>query len=377
MRPIMEKIDMSNPVLKPNGVNYLQPSIVFNQLTNNYKEVELAAEISAPVLPKIILDGSGLAQVQGSLTVTDASPRAGQSLFSLGSDLVPQNDCFFPVTVLRAGDYVPNAIKINKAGSSISSVTVTTAGSYATLPTPGTLGPGSGASLVNVMKAVSSTDVAAGTGYVPADTITLAGGTSTAAAVLTVATTKVVSATVQAGGTGGTNGTQTVTGTTGTGTHFQASVTVALGAITAVLSITVAGSYTVNPTSIAAEPVTGAGLTGAALTVVMGVNTATVSTPGSYTVLPSSPVAQASTSGSGTGATFTVLWGLLSVTVSNGGSGFNQNSSFSLSGGGGTGGGAGTLVLTASTGGNATLITAPIQNDVVYLNTPQFLVNAY
>jgi len=79
----------------------------------------------------------------------------------------------------------------------------------------------------------------------------------------------VTAATVVAGGTGGTAGTQTVTGTTGAGTLFQASVTIASGAITAVNSITVGGLYTVSPTNIAAEPVTGAGLTGATLSLTM------------------------------------------------------------------------------------------------------------
>ena len=79
-----------------------------------------------------------------------------------------------------------------------------------------------------------------------------------------VATYAVQSASINAPGTGGTSGTQTVTGTTGTGTKFQASVTVSGGGITAVLSISVAGSYTVLPTLIG-EPVTGASLSGATL----------------------------------------------------------------------------------------------------------------
>lgn len=84
----------------------------------------------------------------------------------------------------------------------------------------------------------------------------------------------VQNAAVTAGGTGGTSGTQTVTGTTGTGTKFQASVTVTSGAITAVLSISVAGNYTALPTNLNAEPVTGASLTGATLALAMtaGVN---------------------------------------------------------------------------------------------------------
>lgn len=79
----------------------------------------------------------------------------------------------------------------------------------------------------------------------------------------------VTAATVASGGSGGTSGTQTVTGTTGTGTFFQASVTVSSGAITAVLSITVGGLYTAPPTTPTAEPVTGAGLTGATLNLTM------------------------------------------------------------------------------------------------------------
>lgn len=190
--------------------------------------------------------------------------------------------------------------------------------------------------------------------YAPGDSVTLAGGTSSVAPVLSVATTQVVSATIAAAGTGGTNGTQTVTGTTGTGTRFQASVTVAGGVITAILSITLAGSYLTNPTSVANEPITGAGLTGAALAVnmgiltfnivnpgsftvnsatftqsassgagtgatfnagVFGVLTANITTAGSYTVVPSNPVLQASTSGSGTGATFNMTFGGPPTTV--------------------------------------------------------------
>src|SRR6185312_1152230 len=141
--------------------------------------------------------------------------------------------------------------------------------------------------------------------YAPADTIALTGGTQTTPAELTVATTRVVSATVAAGGAGGTDGTQTVIGTTGTGTPFQASVTVTGGAVTAVLSITVPGSYTVNPTTPATEPVTGASLTGAELDIVLGVDTFSISDGGVFTANASGGTfTQASSSGTGTGATF-------------------------------------------------------------------------
>lgn len=142
--------------------------------------------------------------------------------------------------------------------------------------------------------------------YAPTNTINLSGGTMSTTAVLTVSTTKVVSATVAAGGAGGTDGTRTATGTTGTGTKFQAEVTVAGGAVTAVNSITVAGSYTVNPTTPANEPVTGTGIgAGAQLNVVLGVDTFAITNRGVFTANPSGgTMTQASSSGTGTGATF-------------------------------------------------------------------------
>ena len=141
--------------------------------------------------------------------------------------------------------------------------------------------------------------------YAPADTINLAGGVQATAAILTVSTTQVVSATIAAPGTGGTAGTQTVTGTTGTGTKFQAVVTVAGGAITVVQSISVNGAYTVNPTAPAAEPVTGGGLSGAQLDLQIGVLTFAISTAGVFTTNPTGGAfTQLSTSGSGVNASF-------------------------------------------------------------------------
>ena len=176
-------------------------------------------------------------------------------------------------------------------------------------------------------------------GYTPGDSITLAGGTHSSSAQVVVATTKVIAAAVQTGGTGGANGAQTVTGTTGTGTPFQASVTVSGGAITAVNSITVAGSYTANPTIYTntyyvgvwpyghyqtdryyIEPVTGAGLVGAKLYIQMGVATVNVSLGGVYSKNPiAGAFTQALTSGGGTGATFTGVMGPYGLSVSSAG----------------------------------------------------------
>lgn len=145
---------------------------------------------------------------------------------------------------------------------------------------------------------------AAGTNnYAPNDTINLTGGVQTIPAQLVVASTKVVSATIAAGGTMGTPGAQTVTGTTGTGTKFTAGVTVSGGGvITSVNSISLAGVYTANPTNPNIEPVTGAGLTGATLNVKLGVNAITIFNPGVFTT-ESTTFTQATTSGTGTGAT--------------------------------------------------------------------------
>ena len=74
----------------------------------------------------------------------------------------------------------------------------------------------------------------------------------------------VTGATVVAGGTGGTPGAVTITGTTGTGTKFQATGTISGGgALTGPLVVTVAGSYTADPTDYTDEPVTGGSLSGA------------------------------------------------------------------------------------------------------------------
>ncbi|WP_210162540.1 hypothetical protein [Methylocapsa acidiphila] len=149
---------------------------------------------------------------------------------------------------------------------------------------------------------------AAGHIYSPGDTLILPTGAGVVApAALTVATTQVVAATVAAGGTGGANGTQTVIGTTGTGIKFQASVTVAGGAITAVLSIAAAGSYTVNPTTPAAEPVSGGSLAGAQLNLIMGAATLTVSAPGIYGAPQTNPIVPVSTSGSGSGVAVNLM----------------------------------------------------------------------
>ncbi len=239
----------------------------------------------------------------------------------------------------------PSQICTALTGNTISSVSVTAAGSYATLPTLGTSGPGSGATLNPTMKAVSAVFAAAGSGYAPADTITLTGGSHTINAILEVATTKLVSIAVDVGGSNYQVGdTITLAGGTFTSPAILTVDTVSTGAVTGV-TITSGGAYTANTASFTQGATSGVGSGATFDTALFGVNTVTVDTAGAYTALPSSPVSQGATSGGGTGATFTVLWGLLSVQVAAAGSGYTTSSALTVTGGGGTGGAAGTLAL--------------------------------
>lgn len=162
----------------------------------------------------------------------------------------------------------------------------------------GTLAGGGTAATITLTSTklvVAPTLSAAGTTYYTGNIITLAAGdgTMTTPATLTVSTTKVVSATVTAGNAGagnlGDGAGVIVEGTSAAGTKFRASVTIAANAIASVQSITVAGSYTVEPTLIG-EPViyisgaaSGDTLTGAQLDIVMGVATFAITNAGAFT----------------------------------------------------------------------------------------------
>jgi len=231
----------------------------------------------------------------------------------------------------------------------ISSISVTSPGSYATMPSVGIVGPGSGAVLAPSMKAVSDSVVAAGSGYAPADTITLTGGTHSSAAILTVVNTTLASLAINAVGSGyAVDDTITLSGGTASIPAVIKVTSVSTGTITGV-SIVSGGSYTANAASFTQASTSGSGTGATFNTTEFGVLTASVTTPGSYTVLPSNPVAQGSTSGTGSGATFTVLWGLLSVAVSGTMTGYNSSDVFTVTGGGGTGGASGTIVLSGAT----------------------------
>lgn len=82
-------------------------------------------------------------------------------------------------------------------------------------------------------------------------------------------TNTITSASIVGGGSGGTPGPVTLTGTTGTGTKFQiAAVIGAGGSVVSLGGVTTPGLYTVLPTDLAAEPVTGSTLSGCILSLV-------------------------------------------------------------------------------------------------------------
>lgn len=160
---------------------------------------------------------------------------------------------------------------------------------------------------------------ALGAGYAPGDTGYLNGGSwlgfnqslSGNQGQFKVTSTQLIAASVNAPGSGCVGTSATLTGTSGTGTSlFQVSATVSGGGVTAINSITVAGNYSVNPTSLAAEPVTGDSCVGTKLKLTMGVLALSANNNGLY-LLTSGMTAsgtpnvftQASTSGSGTGLT--------------------------------------------------------------------------
>jgi hypothetical protein len=163
--------------------------------------------------------------------------------------------------------------------------------------------------------------------YAAGDTVSLVGGAIIISPQIKVLTTKVFYAEVDsaAPGTGGVPGVATVTGTTGTGTKFQASVTIgAGGSITAVNSIISGGDYTANPTLYPAgyfDLVTGGGLSNAYLNVQMGISTFSIINPGAFAGnAPGGVFTQSVTSGHGLGATFNgALFGPLGLSIANAG----------------------------------------------------------
>lgn len=196
---------------------------------------------------------------------------------------------------------------------------------------------GSGAAATARMGAVSATVVTSGTGAITADynvgdTLTVSGGTSTAAAIFNISGIVVGQMALNAAGFNYNAGNQITIGGAGWVSNVVVSVQTvdAAGAITGFVQV--AGGGIRNAAKI--DTVSGTTLigssgnadvsgTGATFNVRWGVANVTVAGAGVYSALPSNP-ASTTTSGTGTGATLAVGYNVTNVVVSNGGTDYDS-----------------------------------------------------
>lgn len=240
-----------------------------------------------------------------------------------------------PFQITAATQASPCVLSLSSVSTALSAIPINSAVSSSYAPGD-TIGIAGGVFTTRAVLQVGQTLLSSvavsvpGDGYGPGEQITLAGGSAIVQPIVSIVTTKVsgVDGLVYAG-SGGTPGAQVLTGTTGTGTKWQANVTVdGSGAISSINSIAVAGSYTANPayspTGYLTDQMTGGGF-GApfqpVIRVRMGVNTVSIINPGSFVAnAPAGAFTQASTSGSGSGATFiSGVFGIANLTISNAG----------------------------------------------------------
>ena len=166
-----------------------------------------------------------------------------------------------------------------------------------------------------LLNVASATVSATGTGYAINDVLTVSGGTSVASAALTVSALQAVSANETGGGASGGSGYAVNDTLTFGGPAFSTPVIATVqgisgGAITNLAIIqpgVLTGTLPSNP--VTATATSGSG-TGAAINLVWGVQSVTVSSGGDYSALPTSPASV--TGGSGSGATFSLTPGFFS-----------------------------------------------------------------
>lgn len=233
-------------------------------------------------------------------------------------------------------------------GESVASFSVAgTNNNYTTIPTISSIGapnlPGGVQAVGSITNMVGkiATVVTSGTGatnadYQPGDTLTVVGGTGTAAA-FEVLSVKIRTAVTAAAGTNTWSTGDTVTFSTGWATPAVLTITDDGAGGIASLTITNAG---VRSTAIPSDPVSPDSTTnisglvnGATFNLGFGVNTVTIDQTGSYTALPANPVSTTTDSATGTGATLTVNYGVGAVSVTTAGSGYTSAPTVTLSGG--------------------------------------------
>jgi len=149
-----------------------------------------------------------------------------------------------------------------------------------------------------------------GAGYVPGTNLTVVGGTTftgNPAITFRITGTRAVTIAIVAAGSGGTNGLQTLTGTTGAGRRIQIQCEILGGTIIALDNVVDFGSYTTNPANLAREPLTGANIVGAAISMTMGVIDMVGTNSSRYTITPANPVATVC-DGPGTLCTLNIIY---------------------------------------------------------------------
>jgi len=278
--------------------------LITNVTEDTYTNMFYDTNVDAPLI-EFTLDGtlSSIEDVTNTtISVTDSE---SNTLYGINGFLVGNI-----TNVTDTGDVLDSAVVVTRGATMVAGTTELTlsGGIFGTVAKV----------LVTNTEVNASTIIAAGTGIEAGiTTLELSTGTGDPATYI-VGHAKVVSVEVDDAGTGGAPGAATITGTTGTGTKFECAVTIGAGGdITAVGSITVAGDYTVNPTDILSEPVTGGGLVGAKVTLEMGALSITVTDRGDYTVNPT--LVAGATTGGNDDVTITVTMGAKTVSVSQAG----------------------------------------------------------
>ena len=101
--------------LTPQDTNYLTSSLINQQLNQNKEILTVHSSdiLFTPTVPAtILLDGSGRGQFTGAVSIF-ANPVANMILCNLPGNLKISKDYFLPITVMRAGIYIPNVIHLN------------------------------------------------------------------------------------------------------------------------------------------------------------------------------------------------------------------------------------------------------------------------
>jgi hypothetical protein len=106
-------------IVTPEGQDYLRSSELYNNQTYNTEDLTIDEDMAATTTPVVLLNGFGGAKLRGQITVDTASLSANMVLATLPDKLVPQQDSYHPVVVLRAGAYVANAVKVDESSQEI------------------------------------------------------------------------------------------------------------------------------------------------------------------------------------------------------------------------------------------------------------------